>query len=107
MYRILQQLAVKGGRMIERGSIDALKELPAENIAILIERRIIAPVSAPPLSAINEDWRRIATKLEKYGIMSLDQFIEADVASLRRWLRTNTAAVEQLKAAARQLLMPD
>ena len=110
MYRIFQTLTVFGGRKIAAGRIDTLQELierAPENLPVLIERGIIARVAAPPLIAINEDWRRIATRLEKHGIINLDDFLQADDASLRRWLRTNAAAIARLKAEARRLLMPE
>lgn len=110
LYRILQTLTVHGGRRVEAGSVDALSELveraPA-NLTILMERGIIVPVSAPPMTAINEEWRRIAAKLEKHGIIKLDEFIAATDIDLRRWLRLNTTAIGELKAAARILLQPE
>lgn len=94
LYRALGNLS-KGSRQIDAGAVFSENELDPAARRILLERKRIAPVAAPPLSEI-PGWRKRSKALPD---MNLDEFIERDSAELAQILSVGLDQVEAWKAA--------
>lgn len=89
-YRVLTPLSY-GNQILRPGSVHWLR-LPPQNIAKLIELGQISEIKSPPLSEIPE-LKEFAVKLEKKGINTLKQFLEADYDNLKSiWRRKDHIA---------------
>jgi hypothetical protein len=89
LYRILVDLDI-----CKRGTIASLDHLPAANIEKLIRAECIVPLTAPPLE-IFDGWQARAKRLERQGIATALQLLEADPAALARRLRVKAADIRQ------------
>lgn len=90
LYRVHKNLAM-GSKVIERGSLAPI-HLPPEKIDKLIDVGAISRVSAPPLAILN-GWASRAERLEKIGIVNVEQFLDADVTVIMKHLRVKEATV--------------
>ena len=74
MYRTRCDLQVKKD-VYYRGSVFDGKLLPEESIRILCEMKKITPVAPPPL-AVLPGWKTRSSRLVKYNILTISDFLE-------------------------------
>lgn len=67
-----------------------------KNIAKLFELGHVSAVHFPPLSAIPK-WKTKAAKLEKWLVITVDDFLVTKPCDLADWLGTSKEHVEKLK----------
>lgn len=73
IYRVLKPLST--GHKV--GDLSDGNEFKDEIIDILLNVNAISPIQSPPLSEI-PGWRTRAEKLEKIGVITVQDFLEAD-----------------------------
>ena len=85
LYRVLKPLS-RNEKRIEAGQITALNWLTEEQTAVLVERRAVSRLATPPLVEL-PGWQRRGKRLDKLGIVTAEDFLEAvdrEVASEMR-----------------------
>lgn len=102
LYRALQAIA-RGDTRIPIGTVHSFDWLDADTLTLLLERDVLARVSAPPLAVIPA-WRERAKRLEKLGIRTPEDVLDASPALIRRALRLSVAGSNELRADALALL---
>jgi len=75
LYRVLKPLS-RNEKRIEIGQITALAWLKPEQTAVLVERRAVSRLATPPLVEL-PGWARRAKRLDKLGIVTAEDFLEA------------------------------
>lgn len=103
MYRLLRNLAF-GERIVRRGSIKKLG-IPEDDIAILLERGAIAPVSSPPIEEIPM-WEGRAVELEEIGIVFVEHLLEANEAEVAEHMGTTKETIQKWKEELARWLQP-
>jgi len=102
LYRVLKNLSTgdKKGEIVDG---DLFKSLD-----ILVARKALTPVSTPPLSELpGQAWVKRAEKLATIGVITVQDFIDADDKILAKQLKyKSTAVIKKLKTAALEWLKP-
>jgi len=93
---MLERLSFDDDTVIEMDTVDPLNGVSSEVIALLLKKRRIAEVIAPPLRAL-PGWGEKADALESLGIEDVSQLISADLEEVAKELNT---PVEGLREAA-------
>lgn len=96
LYRMLERLSFDDGTKIQMDTIDPLNGVSSEVIALLLKKRRIVEVIAPPLRAL-PGWGDKAKALEPLGIKDVSQLVTADLDEIAEALDT---PVEGLREAA-------
>lgn len=89
-YRILRQVD-KGGPV---GALCRFEWLLEEQRQWLVELQVISPLRVPPL-AILPGWERRSARLQKLDLLMADEFLEADVAEVAKYMRVKPTTVER------------
>ena len=100
LYRALKRLEMGKGE-IKAGELFPADKLPARTLATLEARGAIAPLHAPPLSAL-PGW---AARAETLGDIDAGQFLEMDAAAVSAALNVTEAGAVALQAEARNWLI--
>lgn len=96
LYRALSPLS-KGTRLIARqGAVFSDKLISEDALKRLLNMGKVAPVSAPPLSAL-PGWEKRAETLQPHKITRADTFLEMDSAALAGLLSTTEHTVDVWK----------
>lgn len=90
--RVLRDIS-KGERIIKKGGLIFDGDLPERNREILREKKVLSPISAPPLAAV-PGWEDRAERLREYDINTIEDYIEADNNLLRKVFRAPNARVD-------------
>ncbi len=96
LYRTLERLSGDDGTVYEMDTITPLKGIRPQVIAVLLEKKRIALVQAPPLRAL-PGWEEKAAILEPLGIEDVSQLVSANLDKIAEELDT---PVEGLRKAA-------
>ena len=96
LYRMLERLSFDDGTKIEMGTVDPLNGVSSEVLNLLLAKRRIVEVKAPPLRAL-PGWKAKAEMLEPLGIEDVSQLVTADLEEIAEALDT---PVEGLREAA-------
>lgn len=91
IYRIRNNLAI-GERVIERGTLERL-DLSADKIARLEEVGAISRIAAPPL-AVLPGWEARSNRLEKLGIITVEDLLDAEAGDVAKKLRLKAETVK-------------
>lgn len=94
-YRALSNLHFAKDRMIPQGRIFWYAS-NAENIKRLIALGHISLVSFPPLQALPK-WKTKASKLEKWMVYDVGDFLQTKDCDLADWLSISKEKVNELK----------
>lgn len=105
MYRLHQAIAVKK-RTIPRGSLVTDGTFAPAAAAALMARGVISQVEAPPL-AIIPGWKVRADRLARVGIITVADFLDADIEVARRALRVGDAALSDMREGVMRWLIAD
>lgn len=93
-YLVLRTLSRGEGKIIPVGSKTDLAWLSEAKRQKLVEVGAVRPVESPPLIEL-AGWGRRGERLAPLGIETLEDFLAADVQTIRRRLRVKTATVEK------------
>lgn len=92
LYRVLESLRrLKSGERIPAGTISSLKGVSATSIKLLLAKKRIAKVKAPPLSIL-PGWKERAPGYAEQGIEDVSDLADAegvpveDVEEAMQWL---------------------
>lgn len=96
LYRTLERLLGEDGTVYEMDLVSPLKGIKPKVIAVLLEKKRIAEVQAPPLRVL-PGWKERAAVLEPLGIEDVSQLVTADLDEVAEELGTK---VEYLREAA-------
>jgi hypothetical protein len=96
LYRTLERLSGDDGTVYEMDIVSPLKGIKPKVIAVLLEKKRIAVVQAPPLRVL-PGWEERAAVLEPLGIEDVSQLVTADLDKVAEELGTE---VEHLREAA-------
>ena len=103
-YRILTPLDY-GGNILRKGSVHWLRLSP-QNLQKLIELGLVSEIKSPPLSEIPE-MKEFLVKLDKKGITTLKQFLEAQYDDLKSiWRRKDHIEAHKQKLIETYLVVP-
>lgn len=102
MYRALANLD-KGKGIITKGSVFMGEVISPAALEVLVERGLVAKVSAPPL-AILPGWKGRAGKLAKKGIETVEDLVKAEPGVIEAVLHIKSDVAEALKAEALNFL---
>jgi hypothetical protein len=92
----MERLLGDDGTVYEMGLVSPLKGIKSKVIDVLLEKRRIVVVQAPPLRAL-PGWKERAAVLEPLGIEDVSQLVTADLGEVAEKLDT---PVEGLRRAA-------
>ena len=98
-YRALKSLS----NGIGKGQVFAGNVLRASSLPVLEERKAIARISAPPLTAL-PGWKTRGEKLGKAGIVAVEDFLDGDAGLLAKALKAKPEQVVKWKEEVIQLL---
>lgn len=101
LYRVLARLEIRN-EYVEPGSVDKLKELSPRVIGILLEKRRIVPVQAPPLAEF-PGWTLRAERLGEAGIGAI-AFLEKSDESIGEAIDADPRAIAKWRCELRNLL---
>jgi len=96
LYRATSDLDLGKKGTLRKGKVFRDSILPEKNISRLREMGIIVEVSSPPLSIL-PGWKIRSEKASKLGIDSIEDFIQADDASLRETFDVESTTVDSWK----------
>ena len=96
LYRTLERLSGGDGTVYEMDIVSPLRGIKPKVIAILLEKRRITEVQAPPLRIL-PGWKKKAEALEVLGIEDVSQLVTADFDKVAKEL---DVSVENLRSAA-------
>lgn len=108
VYRVLSPISL-GQTILAAGTIHRLAHLSDAAVAALIRRGAIGVASTPPLAAL-PGWTTRATHLEKLGVVTVADLLDADQATLDRAaksLRRTPATLGQWQDEAARWLTVD
>lgn len=108
MYRVLRDLSGKNGeRIAQLGQLSSLPSVKPGSISVLLQVGAIAEVQPPPLSIL-PGWATRAKRLEALGIITVNDFVDAETDTLRRMFRASALTIEGWKEEAKNwLAAPD
>ena len=96
IYRALRDLGI-GKKVIHGGEIFSSSRLQPAALAMLEEQNKIAKANLPPIIAIPRLKSRKAA-LEKIGVITAGDFLEADISALAIALKSTEAEAKQYQA---------
>lgn len=106
LYRTHKVLDRGKGKLIPENSATSLAWLTEKQIALLLERRIVSEVAAPPLAALPR-WDKWARRINRLGIFSVIEFLEANDEMLAETLGEKPDVITRWKAEAEAWLTVD
>ncbi len=95
LYRVLKPLS-RNEKRIEAGQITALAWLKPEQAAVLVERRAVSRLATPPLVEL-PGWERRGKRLDRLGIVTAEDFLEADDEDMALEMRARVNTVAKWK----------
>ena len=101
LYRVMRN----GSKCLKRGDIITGDRFTEAEIDVLVKVGAISEVSPPPISEI-QGWKKRSEKLEKIGVMTVGQFLEADIAELAKAVRVTQATVLRWQQEFKEELQP-
>jgi hypothetical protein len=81
VYRVIRNISAKAGKTYKRGFVGVIAGVTEEALDTLLERGAIAEVGPPPLSEI-PSFKTKAARLQKAGIVTVEQLMIADKTAL-------------------------
>ena len=106
LYRALKILDRGKGKLIPQDSFTSLAWLTEKQIALLLERRIVSRIAAPPLAVLPR-WKERAGRVNRLGIFSVIEFLEANDEMLTETLGEKPDIITRWKAEAEAWLTVD
>ena len=103
LYRTLERLSGDDGTVYEMGIVSPLKGIKPKVIAVLLEKKRIVEVQAPPLRVL-PGWRAKAAVLEPLGIEDVSQLVTADLDKVAEELDTPVEGLREAAQDAQQWL---
>ena len=104
MYRLISHTPLSTGQ--QYGDIIKDGDLNSRTIQVLLSRGILTRVSTPPLSELSECWERRSRKLVKANIVTIDDFITANVARTAEAIKMSDSTVRRWQREALDYLNP-
>jgi hypothetical protein len=93
-YLVLRTLSRGPGKTIPVGSRTDLAWLSEAKRQKLVDVGAVRPVESPPLAEL-AGWQRRSERLAPLGIKTLEDFLAADVETIRRHLRVQSRTVKK------------
>lgn len=106
LYRAHKILDRGKGKTIPQNSTTSLAWLSKKQVALLLERRIVSEVAVPPLAALPR-WKERAGRINRLGMFSVIEFLEADNGMLAETLGEEPDVIARWKAEAEAWLTVD
>ena len=96
LYRTLERLVGESDVVYKMDIVSSLRGISPKAIAVLLKKRRIVEVQAPPLRVL-PGWKERAAVLKPLGIEDVSQLVSADLDKVAKELDT---PVENLRKAA-------
>jgi hypothetical protein len=106
LYRTHKVLSRGKGKTIPENTTTSLAWLTEKQIALLLERQIVSEVAAPPLVVLPK-WEKWARRINRLGIFSVIEFLEANDEMLAETLGEKPDVITGWKAEAEAWLTVD
>lgn len=100
LYRLRTNLAMKDGTVYPSGTIQSLS-LSGKDEAKLISVGALTILQTPPLSAL-PNWEKRAERLEKHGIVTITDLLQADQAELAKQMKVKEETIAAWQRAVLQ-----
>jgi len=104
MYRMTKQAPLQTGQ--KYGDIIRDGELSPGTIQALLARAILVRVSTPPLSELSECWEKRARKLNKAGIVTVEDLAQANVNKTAKVVSLSPRTIRRWQQEAIDYLNP-
>jgi hypothetical protein len=96
VYRVLRDLACGNktgaiGGVLYTGSLTRLEWLDGDGVSRLLDCGAVARAATPPLSVV-PGWSVRAGKLQQIGIVTVEEFLEADTAEVMEHMEVKRAS---------------
>jgi hypothetical protein len=104
MYRLTRRTPLSSGQ--KQGDIIQDGDLKQTTILKMLSTGTLVRVSTPPLSEL-PGWEERAKLLAKAGVITVQEFIEADRQKLARVAKKTATTIRRWQAEARKAIEPE
>lgn len=104
MYRMTKHTPLQTGHAY--GDIIRDGELSRETIQALLARGILVRVETPPLSELSDCWEKRAKRLNKAGVVTIEDFAQANVSRVAKSINMTPRTVRRWQQEAVEFLNP-